>query len=125
MLVAADIGSLIYLLIFFISSGIWLWILLGMLGAYLKASSPLLILLAQELMLGNTGVAGGLIMGTAIGLGQVRALATGILGDSYGLKFADLTASVLLVIGLILSLLLQKKIRLMNLRVRFQKSLRR
>ena len=95
-------------------SGIWLWISFGLLGASLKASSPLTVILVQDIIPGYDGIAGGLIMGTAVGLVQVGALVAGLLGNSLGRELAVRTVLILLAVGIILSSIYPKRLKVLN-----------
>ena len=82
-----------------------------MVGAAVQATIPVTIVMAQELIPQNKGLASGLVMGFAVGLGQIGALITGLLGDQIGLEPAVKTTLIIMLIGLGFSLYYPYKYR--------------
>jgi MFS transporter, FSR family, fosmidomycin resistance protein len=111
LLVGTSVIGIVFYLLFFYSSGIWLWISLGVVGAAVQATIPVTIVMAQELIPQNKGLASGLVMGFAVGLGQIGALITGLLGDQIGLEPAVKTTLIIMLIGLGFSLYYPYKYR--------------
>ena len=68
--------------------GPWLWLFAGASGAALLASFSVTIVLAQELLPDNLGLASGLILGLGFGTGGLGAALTGSLADRFGLDAA-------------------------------------
>lgn len=68
--------------------GPWLWLFAGASGAALLASFSVTIVLAQELLPDNLGLASGLILGLGFGTGGLGAALTGSLADHFGLNAA-------------------------------------
>jgi len=68
--------------------GPWLWLFAGASGAALLASFSVTIVLAQELLPDNLGLASGLILGLGFGTGGLGAALTGALADHFGLDAA-------------------------------------
>lgn len=98
------VATIFFLLLFF-AQGIWIWIVLGVIGAAVQAPIPIMILLAQDLIPRNKGLAAGLIMGFAVGLGQVGAWVTGLFADRFGLGAALQTVVLFMVLGTVLSMI--------------------
>jgi len=63
----------------------WLWVLIGASGAALLASFSVTIVLAQELLPRNLGLASGLILGLGFGTGGLGVAVSGLIADSVGL----------------------------------------
>jgi len=63
----------------------WLWVLTAASGASLLASFSVTIVLAQELMPRNLGLASGLILGLGFGTGGLGVAASGWIADQMGL----------------------------------------
>lgn len=68
-----------------ISSEPWLWVLIAASGASLLASFSVTLVLAQELLPRNLGLASGLILGLNFGTGGLGAAVSGWLADQIGL----------------------------------------
>jgi FSR family fosmidomycin resistance protein-like MFS transporter len=68
-----------------LSSGPVLWLLAAASGAALLASFSVTIVLAQELLPRNLGLASGLILGLGFGMGGLGAAVTGWIADMIGL----------------------------------------
>jgi MFS transporter, FSR family, fosmidomycin resistance protein len=65
--------------------GPWLWLLAAASGAALLASFSVTIVLAQELLPNNLGLASGLILGLGFGTGGLGTALSGYLADHIGL----------------------------------------
>lgn len=65
--------------------GPWIWILAGCSGAALLASFSVTIVLAQELLPNNLGLASGLVLGLGFGTGGLGTAVSGYLADMFGL----------------------------------------
>jgi FSR family fosmidomycin resistance protein-like MFS transporter len=68
-----------------LSRGGWIWLLAGASGAALLASFAVTIVLVQELMPQQVGLASGLILGLVFGTGGVGSAFSGFLADRLGL----------------------------------------
>lgn len=82
------ISSLIYpffAMIMLSVQGPWLWVIAGAAGAALLASFSVTLVLAQELLPKNLGLASGLILGLGFGTGGLGTAVSGFLADSFGL----------------------------------------
>lgn len=68
-----------------ISKGPWLWLLTAVSGASLLASFSVTVVLAQELLPRNLGLASGLILGLGFGTGGLGVAISGWIADQVGL----------------------------------------
>ena len=86
-----------------LGEGPWLWIFAGASGAALLASFSVTIVLAQELLPHNLGLASGLILGLGFGTGGLGTAISGYLADHIGLyhTFWVLALAPLLSIALV------------------------
>ncbi|QBX33554.1 MFS transporter [Paracoccus liaowanqingii] len=80
-------------------------ILAVMIGLILASAFPAIVVFAQELVPGRTGMIAGLFFGFSFGMGGIAAAALGVLADSRGLEAVFLICSVLPVLGLLTVLL--------------------
>lgn len=80
--------STIFFILNFNTSGILSLVCLGLASACLQSSMPSTIVMAQNLLPKNSGLASGLMMGMTFSLGSLGALLTGVIGDYYGLELA-------------------------------------
>ncbi|MDO5611816.1 MAG: MFS transporter [Paracoccus sp. (in: a-proteobacteria)] len=74
-------------------------------GLILASAFPAIIVFAQELVPGRTGMIAGLFFGFAFGMGGISAAALGLLADARGLIFVFNICSALPVLGLLTVLL--------------------
>ena len=86
-----------------LSQGPWLWILIGASGAALLASYSVTIVLAQELLPRNLGLASGLILGLGFGTGGLGVAVSGLIADAVGLYKAVWVLALMPVFGSILA----------------------
>lgn len=91
----------------FITQGMVLFIVLGLLGMILISTFTVTVVMAQHLLPHNLGIASGLMVGFAIGTGGICVTLLGIVADHFGVPFALRSIAVLPLIGLILSLMLR------------------
>ena len=77
--------SLPFLALIPFSHGIYTIILAGIIGFTVSLSSATTVVLAQELMPNNVGMAAGLTIGFSIGLGGMGVTLLGNIADSFGL----------------------------------------
>ena len=75
----------IFMSLMILSSGPVLWVLAAASGAALLASFSVTIVLAQELLPRNLGLASGLILGLGFGMGGLGAAVSGWIADMIGL----------------------------------------
>jgi MFS transporter, FSR family, fosmidomycin resistance protein len=69
-----------------VSNGPWVWLLAGAAGAALLASFSVTVVLMQELLPRNLGLASGLVLGLGFGTGGLGAAFSGFLADQIGLQ---------------------------------------
>lgn len=91
----------------FVAQGVWLFIVLGLLGMVIISTFSVTIVMAQTLMPQNLGIASGIMVGFAIGAGGVCVALLGILADNYGVPLALKSITVLPLIGFLLTLTLK------------------
>jgi FSR family fosmidomycin resistance protein-like MFS transporter len=76
-----------------------------MIGLVLSSAFSAIVVYAQELMPGRTGMVSGLFFGLAFGAGGVGAAVLGSIADSMGIDFVYRICSFLPAIGLLTALL--------------------
>jgi FSR family fosmidomycin resistance protein-like MFS transporter len=74
--------------LFLISSGIWIFVTLGLLGAVVVGSFTVVIVMAGEILPDRAGMASGMMVGFAIGSGGAGAWVLGWVADHWGVVFA-------------------------------------
>ena len=79
----------------------WAFPTLFLLGTILTSSFSTTVVYAQELLPGSVGVASGLIVGLAFGMGGIGAVVLGNLADWFSLKFVMYFCSALPLLGLL------------------------
>lgn len=77
-------------------------------GLILASAFPVIVVFAQELVPGRTGMVAGLFFGFSFGMGGISAAALGVLADAQGLDLVFLLCSMLPVLG-ILTIFLPKQ----------------
>ncbi len=92
------------------TQGIIAWALMALAGLALLASFSPAVLFAQGLIPRNQGMASGIILGFAIGIGGLGVSVTGALSDAYGIGTGTYSLILLPVIGFLLTLLLPGKL---------------
>jgi len=80
------------------ANGLWIWPLLMLTGGLLQSTNPVLVIMAQELVPGNSGTAAGLMMGLGWAAGAIFTWLAGLLGD----HLQDLTLALSFTIVLLL-----------------------
>jgi FSR family fosmidomycin resistance protein-like MFS transporter len=90
----------------------WTAVLSVIIGLVLASAFSAIIVYAQELIPGRTGVVSGLFFGFAFGMGGLGAAVFGRVADQYGIQFVYLIASFLPALG-ILTIFLPNEKRLM------------
>jgi FSR family fosmidomycin resistance protein-like MFS transporter len=92
------------------TGGILELVLLALAGVALLASFSPAVLIAQSLIPKNQGVASGIVLGFAIGIGGLGVSVTGYLMDTFGATVGVYSLVALPVIGLLLTFLLPGKL---------------
>jgi FSR family fosmidomycin resistance protein-like MFS transporter len=101
--------SSLMLPLFFITKGLLLFAVLGLLGMILISSFSVTIVMAQHLIPQGLGVASGLMAGFAIGTGGICVTLLGVIADHFGVPAALQSTMALPVIGFLLALGLKYK----------------
>lgn len=91
----------------FLSQGIWLFIVLGLLGMVIISTFSVTVVMAQTLMPRRLGIASGIMVGFAIGAGGICVTLLGVVADIYGVPLALKSIAVLPFIGFLLTLTLK------------------
>ena len=99
--------STLILPLIFITHGYLLFAVLGILGMTLVSTFSVTVVMAQQLMPRNLGVASGLMVGFAIGAGGICVTLLGLIADNFGVPAALESIMVIPLIGFILSLVLR------------------
>lgn len=92
------------------TTGVLELVLFALAGLTLLMSFSPAVLIAQSLIPKNQGVASGIVLGFAIGIGGLGVSITGFLMDTFGPKVGIYSLVLLPIIGLLLTLLLPGKI---------------
>ncbi len=98
--------SVLLPVIFFVN-GAALFATLAVLGMVLISTFTVTIVMAQQILPRNLGIASGLMVGFAIGTGGVGVTILGIVADNFGVPTAIKSIALLPVLGLLLSLSLR------------------
>lgn len=70
-------------------------------GVILASAFPAIVVFAQELVPGRTGLIAGIFFGFAFGMGGIAAALLGVLADARGIQFVYLVCSFLPLMGLL------------------------
>lgn len=103
-------SALLFPLIFF-TQGFLLSVVVTLLGMVLISTFSVTVVMGQNLLPGNLGVASGLIVGFAIGAGGIGVTLLGVVADYYGVPFALKCIGALPVVGFFLAVLLGHLLR--------------
>ena len=106
-LVLSMLLSSLLMPLFFVTEGILLFAVLGLLGMILISTFSVTIVMAQHLIPQGLGVASGLMAGFAIGTGGICVTLLGVVADHFGVPAALQAVMALPVIGLLLALSLR------------------
>ncbi|HEX7534773.1 MAG TPA: MFS transporter [Syntrophales bacterium] len=91
----------------FIIDGYMLFIILGLLGMTLISTFSVTVVMAQQLLPKNLGVASGLMVGFAIGAGGICVTLLGVIADHFGVPVALKSIMLLPLVGFLLSAFLR------------------
>lgn len=106
-IIVASMAALVPLLYLFVHlEGIWTTVIVALMGFAIISTFAVTVVLGQEMMPGNVGLASGLMLGFGIGMGGVGATLLGWVADRWGLPAVFETMIIFPVIGLVLALLL-------------------
>ncbi|MGO9120699.1 MAG: MFS transporter [Desulfomonilaceae bacterium] len=87
----------------FVTHGLMLFVVLGAVGMVLISSFTVTMVMGQELLPNNVGIASGLMAGFAIGTGGIGVTLLGVVADHFGVPAALQSIMLLPVIGLLIS----------------------
>ncbi len=87
----------------FVTHGLMLFVTLGAVGMVLISSFTVTMVMGQELLPNNVGIASGLMAGFAIGTGGIGVTLLGVVADHFGVPAALQSIMLLPVIGLLIS----------------------
>jgi len=99
--------STLILPLIFIIDGYMLFVVLGLLGMTLISSFTVTVVMAQQLLPKNLGVASGLMVGFAIGAGGICVTLLGVIADHFGVPVALKSIMILPLAGFLLSIFLR------------------
>ncbi len=91
----------------FLTHGFMLYIALGAVGMALISSFTVTMVMGQELLPGNLGIASGLMAGFAIGTGGIGTTLLGVVADHFGVPVATRCIMLFPVAGFLISLLIK------------------
>jgi FSR family fosmidomycin resistance protein-like MFS transporter len=112
LILGAFVLSVPLAVLFLMTQGGTALLVLGLFGAVLTSTFPMTVVLAQQYMPRNTGLASGLVVGFAIGMGGVGVGALGWMADRFGLPTVLWTCALLPITGLAAALFLPRPRRL-------------
>ena len=99
--------STLILPLIFITDGYMLFAVLGFLGMTLISTFSVTVVMAQQLLPKNLGVASGLMVGFAIGAGGICVTLLGVIADHFGVPVALKSIMILPFAGFLLSTILR------------------
>lgn len=100
------LGSIFPGIVFLRLSGAWAVVALGVFGAVLISTNTVTVVLGQQYLPRNAGLASGLIAGFAIGAGGMGVSVLGFVADRFGLPAVLWTAALMPFLGFLGCLLL-------------------
>jgi FSR family fosmidomycin resistance protein-like MFS transporter len=103
-LVTSFFCSLPFFYLAFTSPDLLVWPFIAIAGAFIYAAFPSTVLQAQELLPRTQGMAGGLILGFANGVGGLLVLLTGVISDHFGIFNGILSLIAIAAVAAFLSL---------------------
>ncbi|MEW6138179.1 MAG: MFS transporter [Thermodesulfobacteriota bacterium] len=104
-LVMSMVLTTVLLPLILVTHGFMLFVTLGVVGMALISSFTVTMVMAQELLPNNLGVASGLMAGFAIGTGGIGVTLLGVIADHFGVPMALKAIMLLPLGGLVLSAL--------------------
>lgn len=82
------IGATLAMIVFMIADGIWLWILIALVGIGLFMTFPLTLLIGQDIVPENRSFGSGMALGLSNGLGALGVMALGPVAAAWGASAA-------------------------------------
>ncbi|MCL2336704.1 MAG: MFS transporter [Firmicutes bacterium] len=108
--IMTSMALLIPLLYLFVHlGGIWPTVIAALIGFAVVSTFSVTVVLGQEMLPNNVGLASGLMLGFGIGMGGVGTTLLGWVADHWGLPAVFETAVLFPIIGLVLALLLPSR----------------
>ena len=101
------LGSAVLFPFIFYFQGFMLLATVTLLGMILISTFSVTVVMGQNLLPGNLGVASGLLVGFAIGAGGIGVTLLGVIADHFGVPFALKCIGILPVAGFLISLTLK------------------
>ncbi len=105
------LGSAVLFPFIFYFQGFMLLATVTLLGMILISTFSVTVVMGQNLLPRNLGVASGLLVGFAIGAGGIGVTLLGVIADHFGVPFALKCIGTLPVAGFLISLMLQYPVR--------------
>jgi len=102
---ASILGVLPFTLLLPHANLFWTCVLTVPIGLILASAFPAIVVYAQDLLPGRTGMVAGLFFGLAFGMGSVGAAVLGKVADHIGIDFVYQLCAFLPLIGLLAALL--------------------
>lgn len=116
-LILSFILTLVFLPLYLFIAVQYKLIFLILLGFNLMGTFPVTVVIGQELLPDRTGLASGLTMGLAFGIGGLGTAVTGFVADITGTAFALVLNSLLLIPAIFIVKLLEKRREMSDVRV--------
>lgn len=107
-LLASSLFSAIFLALFMMVHGPWLWVALGLLGVASFATAPVTMLIGQDLFPRSRSLGSGMALGMGNALGTVVVLVLGFVAAGYGLQAPLWWIAALSLLGIPFALLLTR-----------------
>ena len=101
------LGSAVLFPFIFYFQGFMLLATVTLLGMILISTFSVTVVMGQNLLPGNLGVASGLLVGFAIGAGGIGVTLLGVIADHFGVPFALKCIGILPFAGFLISLMLK------------------
>ncbi|MGA9752551.1 MAG: MFS transporter [Acidobacteriota bacterium] len=108
-LVGSSVLSGLFLALFLLASGAWLWLLLGLLGMATFATAAVTMLVGQDLFPHHHSMASGLALGVGNAAGAAAVFLLGFVAGRFGLHAALWSIVALAFLGIPLALVLPER----------------
>lgn len=108
-LLASSLLSAIFLSLFMMASGPWLWVALGLLGVASFATAPVTMLIGQDLFPRSRSLGSGMALGMGNALGTLVVLVLGFVAARYGLEAPLWWIAAISLLGIPFALLLTRR----------------
>ncbi|MCL4490202.1 MAG: MFS transporter [Chloroflexi bacterium] len=108
-IVGSSLFSALFLSLFLLSQGPWLWVSLAFLGIAVFSTAPVTMLIGQDLFPKSRSMASGIALGVGNALGAVAVFGLGFVAASYGIDASLWWIAGLSLLGLPLAWVLAKK----------------